>query len=377
MHLNRQLLRESWHSWVSSDLRTPAGPAWLQWVWTGLFCLALAAAFTLLGFLAFARGNDAWRHVSGWFYWYGRNLVVCLTIGIIIHLLYLAARHVPGLPARVARWAGWQRTLFFTSLPLLGLVVGWPLGVLLAGADVRVWTSSRDGTSIIVGSVGLSLLLTFLMHHYFASKTRQIEAERRASEAQLRLLQGQIEPHFLFNTLANVISLVEHDPPRARQMLETFTDYLRASLGALRHDNATLGTELDLAQAYLGLLKMRMEDRLQVHLDVDASLRDLRLPPLLLQPLIENAVHHGLEPALGGGTVSVSARVAGTALVLEVHDNGCGLHAAPRRAGPGGHGMALQNIRQRLLSRYGSMAGLHIENAHPGTRARITLPLSG
>ena len=195
-----------------------------------LFCIGLAVPFTVLGFFAFARGQGDWHNLAAWAYWYGKNLIVCLTIGVVTHLLFDITRHWFATPARVARWKNWQRTVFFSGLPLLGVAIGWPLGVLLAGADVTVWFSNRASDDVIVGTVLMLVLITFVIHHFFAIKVKQFEAERRATESQLRLLQAQIEPHFLFNTLANVQSLMDHDLPKAKQMLQSFTDYLRASL---------------------------------------------------------------------------------------------------------------------------------------------------
>jgi sensor histidine kinase YesM len=220
-----------------------------------------------------------------------------------------------------------------------------------------------------------ALMITFILHHWFAARAREVEAERRATEAQLRLLQAQIEPHFLFNTLANVQSLMDHDPAKAKQMLASFTDYLRASLTSLRHEDSPVAQELDLASSYLQLLRSRMEDRLRFSIEADEAAKAQRLPPLLLQPLVENAVVHGLEPSIEGGRVAVSARLADRQLVLEVHDDGLGPEAAPRPSRKPGHGVALANIRERLQARYGSAARLEIEPAHPGTRARITIPL--
>ena len=246
--------------------------------------------------------------------------------------------------------------------------------MLLAGADVTVWFSNRASDNII-GTVLMLALITFVIHHFFAIKVKQFEAERRATESQLRLLQAQIEPHFLFNTLANVQSLMDHDLPKARQMLQSFTDYLRASLTTLRGDHSPVAQELALAQSYLELLQARMADRLRFSITADDAARPQPLPPLLLQPLVENAVQHGLEPSINGGSVRVSARVIGTQLVLEVQDDGRGPDAPARRSGKLGAGMALNNIRQRLLARYGSDATLEVSAAHPGTLARITLPL--
>ena len=379
MELTRDLLAASWRSWISNDNRHRAGPWWLQWVWTFLFCVGLAVPFTVLGFLAFAKGDGAWRNLAGWAYWYGKNFIVCLTIGVLIHLLFDLARVTVAKPEQVRRWQPWMRTVFFSGTPLVGVTLGWPLGVWLAGSDVTVWIGSREGNNIIVGTVLVSVMITFLFHHFFSAKAQQFEAEKRATEAQLKLLQAQIEPHFLFNTLANVHSLMDHDLPKAKQMLASFTDYLRATLGTLRNDDSVVANELELARSYLQLLQSRMEDRLRFTITADEAARRQPLPPLLLQPLIENAVVHGLEPSIEGGTVRVSARVQGRQLVLEVQDDGRGLDAGlGDTARPGarrGSGLALANIQQRLLARYGSDATLVVSAARPGTLARITLPL--
>ena len=378
MHIDRALLNASRRSWLDSS-GPRAGPYWLQWVWTLLFCAVLAVGFTVLGFIAFARDSTgAWRNLAGWAEWYGRNLIVCLTIGSLIHITFELLGLMMGGQLRDLRrvhgWPAWQRTLFFSGIPVLCTFVGWPLGVWLAGANLSSWVGQPRGQNLIAGTVLLSLLLTFVFHQFFAIKARQITAEKRAAEAQLRLLQGQIEPHFLFNTLANVISLIDHDPPRAKHMLESFTDYLRSSLTSLRHDQATLGSEMALAHAYLCLLKVRMDDRLQFDIDIDndPALRDAKLPPLLLQPLVENAIHHGLEPKLEGGRVQVRAHLEDQTLVLQVSDDGMGLAAPARRRGAG---MALNNLRERLLAQYGGQASLTLTAASPGTVATVRLPI--
>jgi hypothetical protein len=320
-------------------------------------------------------------NLAGWLEWYGRNLIVCLTVASTIHLLFDAARWWLARPGRpeaqrtVAHWRAWQRSLLFAGIPLAGVALGWPLGVVLAGSEVLVWTSQRNGANIVLGTVLLSLLISFLMHHWFAAKSRQLDAERRATEAQLRLLQGQIEPHFLFNTLAGLMSLIEADPPKARQVLQAFTDYLRSALGALRQDAAPLGQELTLVAQYLALMQARMEDRLRFDIDADDAVRQLLVPPLLLQPLIENAIVHGLEPSIHGGTVQVRARLLAGQLQLQVQDDGRGLNAAPRAGGHRGHGLALANLRERLASRYGGAASFTLQAAQPGTLATLLLPM--
>jgi signal transduction histidine kinase len=372
--IDRKLLRASWQAWISSDRGRGGGPWWLPWIWTVLFAAALAFPFTVLGFWAYGSGEGAWRNLAGWALWYGKNFIVTLTVAAIIHLLFDLGRVVLATPARLARWRTWQRSTYFAVVPMLGVLLGWPLGLTLAGGNLMDWVGTPEGTNTIVGTVLASLTITLLMHTYFASRHREIVAERRATEAQLRLLQAQIEPHFLFNTLANVQSLMDHDPPKARAMLSSFTDYLRATLGTLRSETSTVGHELDLAQSYLQLLQTRMEDRLRFQIDTDPAARQLPLPSLLLQPLVENAVMHGLEPSIEGGCVQVRAHVTDGRLVLSVQDDGRGLDAA-RRPGSRGNGMALANIRERLQARYGGAARLHIEAAHPGTLATVTLPL--
>lgn len=283
--------------------------------------------------------------------------------------------HLVGGQAAVQRWKRWQRSLFFSGLPLLGVAVGWPLGVVLAGADLREWVADGRGQNVIAGTVLIALMLTLAFHQFFTIKARQIDADKRATEAQLRLLQGQIEPHFLFNTLAGVLSLIDHDPAKAKQMLHDFTEVLRSSLSALRSDASPLAQELQLAESYLRLLGARMEDRLRWQIDADEAARAVAVPPLLLQPLIENAIHHGLEPQLAGGCVHVGAHVRDGSLVLEVHDDGRGPDAPARPGARKGSGLALANIRGRLISRYGHAASLEVHAAHPGTRAVIRLPV--
>ena len=373
--LNRQLLAQAWADWYSNDV-TPRGPTWLQWAITALFCVLVAACFTVFGFaMNGLNGGTAWRDPQAWSTWYGRNLVVSCVIGFLAHALFQIL--IPRIgPARIRSWSNGRRALFFSGVPIVSVMVGWPLGVWLVAPEGSTWLS-RFGLNTLVGTLLLSLLISFIFFQIFDAKARQAMAEKRDAESQLRLLQAQMEPHFLFNTLANVLTLIDIEPARAKQMLESFTDYLRATLQQLRHGDSTLGRELELAEAYLQLLQLRMEDRLRFRIDADAQARTAPLPPLLLQPLIENAIHHGLEPKLDGGSVVVHARVLagseGGQLVVTVTDDGLGLDAAPRRST--GNGIALDNIRQRLNALHGNAASLTLESLQPGTRATIKLPL--
>ncbi len=199
------------------------------------------------------------------------------------------------------------------------------------------------------------------------------EAGQLLAEARLRTLQAQIEPHFLYNTLSNVVSLIGSEPDRARHMLERLIDFLRASLSASRAEQATLGAELDLAGAYLDLLAVRMGARLRWRIEAPDACRDLKIAPMLIQPLVENAVMHGIEPKVEGGEIVVRAACEDGLLRIEVGDDGMGLGNAPPR--PGG-GVGLSNLRERLRSLHGSKAQLQLfENHTAGVTSRLLLPL--
>ncbi len=275
----------------------------------------------------------------------------------------------------VTGWRDWRSTLFFSASSILCALVGVIIGLWFVD---RIW--SGQNLSQLLGNLGfwrqfliVSAAISIALGWRYRARWKQEAMQARVTEAQLKLLQGQIEPHFLFNTLANVQSLIDFDPERAKLMLERFTDYLRASLGQLRGDASTLAEEFAMLEAYLGLMQLRMGERLKVALSLPADLGGIELPPLLAQPLVENAIHHGLEPQIAGGTVTVSARRVDGQLWIEVADDGQGLNAPKRR---GGNGVALDNIRERLKARYGAFATLELlPRDGGGTLARIQLPL--
>ncbi len=366
--ITRELLGQSWRSWLSRSAPR-AGPRWLQPVWTLVWSALIAVGFTVIGFVLFAGGEGAWRNWRGWLEWYGRNLIVTTCIAFTIRFLFDLGWRAFGVQ-RVKAFGTLQRLLFFGGVPVLGTVLAWPLGMWLSGYDL-LGLLSRQGPNDLAASILLTVLISLVFYQFFAMKNRQLEAERRATVARLKLLQGQIEPHFLFNTLANVASLMEHDTARARLMLETFVDYLRSSLGSLRVAEHTLGDELTLVEAYLRILQIRMDTRLAYYIDVPDSLRALPLPALTLQPLVENAIQHGLEPKIEGGTVSVTALLERGRLVLRVTDDGLGLGTS--RVHHRGSGTALANIRERLSETHGSAAALTVA---PGTGGGVLAMLS-
>ena len=205
----------------------------------------------------------------------------------------------------------------------------------------------------------------------------EASAEREAlrfqlAQAQLQTLQAQVEPHFLFNTLASVEYLIETDPPRAAAMQRHLIQYLRSALPQMRDSGSQLGREMDLVGAYLEILKVRMEDRLQIDLAVPEGLRSAEFPPMLLQSLVENAIRHGLEPKAEGGIVRVSASIEDGALVVAVTDTGIGLTAGQKTAGSG---LGLRNIAERLALLYPGQASTQlVPNSPMGAQATVRLP---
>ena len=195
---------------------------------------------------------------------------------------------------------------------------------------------------------------------------RELETTRRhATEAQLKLLQSQLEPHMLFNTLANLRALITTDPARAITMLDHLIDYLRATLQASRATCHSLQNEFDRLQDYLALLQVRMGPRLTYTLDLPPDLAAQAVPTLLVQPLVENAIKHGLEPKIEGGSVTVSVRRDASNIVITVRDNGVGLTS--------GAGFGLTQVRERLEAAYGDQATIFLGADSAGfTCASIT-----
>ncbi len=205
---------------------------------------------------------------------------------------------------------------------------------------------------------------------------RRVAAELRQSEtaARLALLQAQIEPHFLFNTLANVQSLVDRDPARAASMLDNLNRYLRASLGRTRTATTTLAEEVELVEALLRIASIRLGGRLRYAIDIPEAMRALAFAPLLLQPLVENALRHGIEPALDGGAIRIAARRSGNRLELGVTDTGVGFDPAAVLH----RGVGLANVRARLNALYGDDARLTVSGNTVdgrGVIATLQLPL--
>ena len=240
-----------------------------------------------------------------------------------------------------------------------------------------------DVIILFVASGGLALQAYFSEPRRWAEHFRRVALEKSGlqkseADAKLTLLQAQVEPHFLFNTLASVRSLVTSDPPRAAQTIDALAEYLRATLPKLRAETgvpqSTLGEQFAICASYLALMKVRLGDRLQVDIRLPSELRDAAFPPLLLISLVENAIKHGVEPKPGVTRVTLAARAleepARPRLEVRVEDDGAGLKLGM------GEGTGLANIRAQLLMRFGAEASFELaERAFAGVLTRIIVPL--
>ncbi|MEQ1590060.1 MAG: histidine kinase [Gallionella sp.] len=272
-----------------------------------------------------------------------------------------------------------------SKLRYAALCVALPISIVV-GVAVAIWVtgSGNIGYSNVMQALliglffGIIASITFILFERIEQlnlevKQRQLsqaESAKREMEAQLKMLQAQIEPHFLFNTLANVSSLIDNDPLLSKKLLERLNDWLRVALVRARSDHTTLGDELDMLENYLQILKIRFGERLRWTIDVPEDARGLVFPPMLLQPLVENAVRHGIEPKIGGGEIVIRAVINNTSLRIEVSDSGAGLLGD---ANVGGAGLA--NVRARLATLFGDAGKLSLENnVDVGATARLELP---
>ena len=267
-----------------------------------------------------------------------------------------------------------------------------PLGYIV-GSRIAGWIGTKDMVSLVArdpahnwrflaGGLMVAIFATSFFVFYWRAEAYRADLQserRRAAEAlqaetsaKLALLQAQIEPHFLFNTLANAQSVIESDPKTAKSILEHLNQYLRVSLGRTRRASSTLGEEISLIGELLAIAGMRLGDRLRYSVSVSDELRGAVLPPLLLQPLVENALKHGIEPSVKGGEIRLDAWREEGSLYLRVTDTGVGMNTGSPE------GVGLENVRGRLARLYGERGRLAIyQHAPGGVVAEITMPLQG
>jgi two-component sensor histidine kinase len=286
-------------------------------------------------------------------------------------------------PTRMPQWlARW-------TLQLLGIVFTIPLSAYLAywlttggapqfstnGSRLQGYLSLTFTGILFAPWIAVGALVrqrdAIVREQATAFALERSELERKALDARFRLLQAQVEPHFLFNTLANVQALLEAGAPQAADVLKSLIDYLRAAVPRLHETTTTLGQELALVRAYLDVMHMRMPDRLKFEVLLDETLLDLECPPMTLLTLVENAVRHGIDPSETGGAITIQVRQESARCLASVTDTGIGLQAAGSGLGTG-----LASLRERLQLAFGTQAQLRLSEVVPhGVRAEVWLPV--
>jgi two-component sensor histidine kinase len=311
---------------------------------------------------------------------YAPNAVYSLFIGTFIWAIVDLGRDLFPSSAET----GWPHGLPGLALVVGGIVGGYFLGHYF-GDKLCLYFQfyppgpAPDRDAQMRSSVLITAMAGMTGTYYFYSKNKSAylerkmtEAHKHANEARLKLLETQLEPHMLFNTLANLRALIGVDPERAQGMLDHMIAYLRATLNASRTATHSLQAEFDRLHDYLELMAIRMGPRLAFSLELPAELAQRAVPALLLQPLVENSIQHGLEPKVEGGRVTVAARVQGGQLVLEVADTGVG----PSGTTAAGKGFGMAQVRERLATLYDDAASIDFAAApHGGARTVIRLPL--
>jgi two-component sensor histidine kinase len=351
-----------------------AGKAWQYYLATAFYNTVIAIILTIF----FSSGNSRapiWDTFL-------ETLVISQCIGFCIHVMFDCFHRFTKYEWRQSLPRGVLTALHF-AFPIAGVFVGYGLAFALKGQNFFRLLVSYPRAGALILLVGL--LAAFISYLVMDGQTRRLRSEadearskaeatalqKQASDAELRALQAQIEPHFLFNTLANVQALIDYEPTKARQMLESFIEYLRATLDASRRTRGTLGDEVAMLQRYLQLMQVRMGQRLHTVWDIEPGLLSQPLAPLLLQPLVENAIKYGLEPKIEGGTITIRASRQGHRIRVVVQDDGVGTHQAStaRKPAPNGSGTGLKNVLARLQSTRGESATLVLADAPQGCQA--------
>ena len=357
---------------MTGTQRFPAPADTLRWLWHELR-ISVPVIVAIAAFLSTMFDEP-----------FGRNLVDALCVGLLIQALIEGGRY--GMAHRLRlrapddfgaqhNWPGWRAMGPWVVVSgVAGFIGGRVLATLITGVHrapgiLLLHPRALLLISVVVFGASLGCVYFFYARGRMAAMEARNEAVlRSAAESQLKLLVSQLEPHMLFNTLANLRVLIGIDPPRAQAMLDRLIGFLRATLEVSRLGSHSLASEFQRVADYLELMQIRMGPRLQVRLQFAPALAELPVPPLLLQPLVENAIKHGLEPMLDGGTIDVSAAQDGDTLVFIVRDNGAGPQAAPDTGG----GFGMLQVRERLATLHGGAASLALLAA-PGGGTVVTL----
>jgi sensor histidine kinase YesM len=321
-----------------------------EMLWLRLFVVAIVMM------IAFFATSATWRSLSITLAQQGGKPRLSLQVSQFIALVIAAfiGTVISGL------FIGRTLTQMFTSEPMLmGLVIFTAVAIGIGAVTVTLLVYKQRAARADVEAAQAS--------------SQQHVLEKQILEARLKLMQAQIEPHFLFNTLANVQHLVESNPPLASKVLNNLVTYLRAALPEMREvtnkGTTKLGREADMARAYLGIQAVRMGARLRYTVEVSDDLRESSFPPMMLMTLVENAIKHGIDPLQEGGEIRVQAMRDATHVIVSVSDTGVGITEQT------GLGVGLANIRERLSALFGRDASLALsEHAPRGVVATLRVP---
>jgi two-component sensor histidine kinase len=341
---------------------------------TALACTTLGLLFALPGMAA----APDWRRallgsLAQWWSW-----------GLVAPLIVAVDRRLPSSDQQLAR-----RILIHVllSFPITAAYI-YVFAAMLALVGLEPWTSAYSPMTILAALRGM-FLWSWLVYwlivgawqawryygQYLAGELRVAQLERRFTEARLNALRMQLDPHFLFNALNTISSQVERDPRTARRMIEHLGDLLRLSLESRDREEIPLAEELAFLDHYLAIQRIRFGEHLRVEVNVEHDVAYALVPCLLVQPLVENAVRHGVSPRAGGGTVLVTARREDRRLEVRVADDGVGLPAGWSLDRSAGLGLSL--TRDRIAGLYGEAGRLEVRRrAEGGTEVAITLPLT-
>lgn len=311
----------------------------------------------LLGTLMRTPGDLTWSQAMSvsvplcWFYAF-----VCLTPWYLCRAFPLGSANVPRLLINQLGGA------ILASALWTGLA--WSLA-----AVIELGGRFDSALPLWVVAGLLLYLLSVALHYALLAVEASRESALQARDAELRALKSQINPHFLFNCLNSISALTSTDPGRAREMCVRLSDFLRNTLGLGERESIPWREELELARTYLDVEQVRFGARLQVEMRVDDACAECQVPPLVLQPLIENAIKHGIATMVEGGTVRLEGRVADGRLAVCVENNFDPEAPPPRR-----HGLGLRNVRSRLETRFGDAAHLYVAAEHNRFRAEMVFP---
>jgi hypothetical protein len=351
---------------------------------------------------------DNWLYSrAGLVFWLGLLCALVATVAALVAAgvpvwLALACSLVIGFSLPAGVFGAWMRPERYTGRHLLHMSLWWigggyigTLAALLIGQVARQGSLTLDavggalrGAALQAMPILLAITLSLLLLLWGVAHTRRLQvqrelralrlvqerdaAARQAAEAQLKLLQGQIQPHFIFNTLAAVQHWVDTTDPRAGPLLKSLTAFLRGSTELLGREQVTLGEEARIVEHYLQIMQTRLGNRLKSRIDIAPGLETQPLPPGLLLTLVENAIEHGVAPALGDVSLDIQAQPGPAGWTLRVRDSGAGLPADWQED------VGLANCRQRLQHLFGTRASLEVMPLQAGTEARITLqPVQG